>query len=136
MTDDREPGMDAEGGTSRGEYALGWLGALVVLLVSGFLVHQAVVVRDGGPRLSVTASAAEQVPGGWTVPFEIRNDGGSTAGQVQVTGVLSRHGEVVEQATATIDYVPPGSRESGALLFSVDPGSGTLVVRPSAYTAP
>ncbi|MGY1844570.1 hypothetical protein [Modestobacter sp. SYSU DS0875] len=131
-----EPGKDAEGATSRGEYALGACGALVVLLVLGFLVHQAVVVRDSGPRLSVATSAVEQVDGGWAVPFEVLNDGGTTAEQVQVTGVLSRDGQDVQQATATIDYVAPHSRQSGALLFSVDPGSGTLEVRPAAYTTP
>ncbi|OMQ15500.1 hypothetical protein A7K94_0208985 [Modestobacter sp. VKM Ac-2676] len=134
--DAREPGGDAEDGTSRGEYVLGALGALVVLLVLGFLVHQAVFVRDSGPRLSVTSSAVQAAAGGWSVPFEVRNEGGTTAEQVQVTGVLSRDGEEVQQATATIDYVAPHSRQSGALLFSVDPGSGTLEIRPAAYTTP
>ncbi|MGY1751243.1 hypothetical protein [Modestobacter sp. SYSU DS0511] len=136
MSDEDAPGPAAEDETSRGEYALGALGALVVLLVLGFLVHQAVFVRDSGPRLSVTTSAIEQAGDGWAVPFEVVNDGGTTAEQVQVTGVLSRDGEEVQQATATIDYVAPHSRQSGALLFSVDPGSGTLEVRPAAYTTP
>ncbi|MGY2081003.1 hypothetical protein [Modestobacter sp. SYSU DS0657] len=136
MSDEEAPGAAAEDETSRGEYALGALGALVVLLVLGFLVHQAVFVRDSGPRLSVTTSVAEQVGDGWAVPFEVVNDGGTTAEQVQVTGVLTRDGEEVQQATATIDYVAPHSRQSGALLFSVDPGSGSLEVRPTAYTTP
>ncbi|MGY5882671.1 hypothetical protein [Modestobacter lacusdianchii] len=134
--DAREPGVDAAGETSRGEYALGVLGALIVLLVLGFLVHQAVVVRDSDPELSVTTAPAEPVDGGWSVAFEVRNDGGTTAEQVQVTGVLERDGEEVQEATATIAYVPPHSRQSGALLFTVDPGTGSLEVRPAAYTLP
>ncbi|WP_222195445.1 hypothetical protein [Modestobacter italicus] len=134
--DGREPGVDAEGETSRGEYALGVLGALIVLLVLGFLAHQAVVVRDGDPQLSVTSATAEPVDDGWSVPFEVHNSGGTTAEEVQVTGVLERDGEELQEATATIAYVPPRSRQSGALLFSVDPGTGTLQVRPTAYTLP
>lgn len=134
--DDRDQTGATDGDTSRGEYLLGALGAVVVLLVLAFLVHQAVFVRDTGPRLSVTSSAAEPVDGGWSVPFELLNEGGATAEQVQVTGVVSRGGEEVQSATATIDYVAPHSRQAGALLFSVDPGTGTLEIRPTAYTSP
>ena len=53
-----------------------------------------------------------------------------------MTGVLERDGEEVQEATATIDYVPPRSRQSGVLLFSEDPATGTLEVRPAGYTVP
>ncbi|MCZ2813727.1 hypothetical protein O2W15_20040 [Modestobacter sp. VKM Ac-2979] len=134
--DDRDETGTADSDTSRGEYLLGALGAVVVLLVLAFLVHQAVVVRDGGPQLSVTAAAAQQVEGGWAVPIEVVNEGGQTAEQVEVTGVLTRDGSEVQQATATFSYLAPDSRQSGALLFSEDPTDGRLEIRPAAYALP
>jgi uncharacterized protein (TIGR02588 family) len=133
--DDRDETGTPDGDTSRGEYLLGALGVVVVLLVLAFLVHQA-VVRDGGPQLSVTAAAAQQVEGGWAVPVEVVNEGGQTAEQVEVTGVLTRDGSEVQQATATFSYLAPSSRQSGALLFSEDPTDGRLEIRPAAYTLP
>ncbi|GAB3351101.1 TIGR02588 family protein [Modestobacter lapidis] len=122
--------------TSTGEYVLGGLGGLLVLLLLGFLIYQAAVVRDTGPELSVTVTGVETAGNGWSVHYRIANTGGQTAVQVQVTGVLSRDGTEVEESSATVDYVPPGSRRSGALLFSEDPGSGDLQVRPSGYSLP
>ncbi|GAA4737789.1 hypothetical protein GCM10023328_18080 [Modestobacter marinus] len=122
--------------TSRNEYLLGAVGALVILLVLAFLGYQAVVVRDGVPRLEVTAAVAERVGEGWVVPVEVVNEGGQTVEQVHVTGVLSRDGEEVQQATATFAYLAPSSEQSGALLFSEDPTDGTLEIRPAAYTLP
>ncbi|MCZ2826787.1 MULTISPECIES: hypothetical protein [unclassified Modestobacter] len=134
--DDQDETGTPDGDTSRGEYLLGALGAVVVLLVLAFLAHQAVVVRDGGPQLSVTVTEAQQVEGGWAVPVEVVNEGGQTAEQVEVTGVLSRDGSEVQQATATFSYLAPGSLQSGALLFSADPTDGRLEIRPAAYTLP
>lgn len=45
----------------------------------------------------------------------------------------NEHSEV-QQATATFPYLAPGSRQSGALLFSADPTDGRLEIRPAAYT--
>ncbi|MCZ2821141.1 hypothetical protein O2V63_12430 [Modestobacter sp. VKM Ac-2977] len=134
--DDRDESGTADGDTSRGEYLLGAVGAVVVLLVLAFLGYQAVVVRDGAPRLAVTAAVAEQVGEGWVVPVEVVNEGGGTAEQVEVVGVLTRDGRDVQRATATFSYLAPNSRQSGALLFSEDPTDGRLEVRPAAYTLP
>lgn len=134
--DDQDQPGPADGDTSRGEYLLGALGAVVVLLVLAFLVYQAVVVRDGDPRLVVTAAVAQPVDDGWVVPIEVVNEGGTTAEQVEVTGVLSREGREVQEATVTFAYLAPDSRQSGALLFSEDPTDGRLEIRPAAYTVP
>ncbi|MGY1717668.1 hypothetical protein ACI8AG_01280 [Blastococcus sp. SYSU DS0552] len=63
----------------------------------------------------------------------MRNDGRTTAETVQLGGQLSRDGRQVEQASATIAYVPPESRREAVLVFSNDPRDGELTVGPEGY---
>ena len=53
-----------------------------------------------------------------------------------VVGELRRGGEVVEQASVTLPYVPVESSRSGALVVRSEPGSGELDVRATAYDLP
>ncbi|SEL98037.1 TIGR02588 family protein [Blastococcus sp. DSM 46786] len=122
--------------TTAGEYALGALGGLLVLVLLGFLVQQVVTGRGSAPELAVTVTAVEPRGDGWAVAFRVENSGGRTAEQLEVSGSLTRGGREVEQASATIAYVPPDSRRSGALLFSEDPRDGRLEVRPAGYASP
>ncbi|MGY2067851.1 TIGR02588 family protein [Blastococcus sp. SYSU DS0619] len=122
--------------TTAGEYALGALGGLLVLVLLGFLTYQAIAVRGSEPELSVTVTGVEPRGDGWAVDFRVENHGGRTAEQLEVSGSLSRDGREVEEASTTIAYVPPESRRSGALLFAEDPRDGRLEVRPSGYASP
>ncbi|MDK3255780.1 hypothetical protein [Blastococcus capsensis] len=134
--DDDEDRSGGKERTTGGEYALGALGGLLVVLLLGFLTYQAVAVRESGAELSVTVTSVEPSGDGYAVHFRVVNTGGRTAEQVQVSGTLSQNGSEVEQSTATVAYVPPESWRVGALLFSEDPGTGRLQVGPSGYTAP
>lgn len=118
-------------GTSPGEYVVGALGALLVLLLVGFLGYQAIVARETGPELSVAVTGVELAPAGYAVHFELVNSGGETAEAVQLGGALVRRGRPVEQASTTVDYVPPDSVRAGALLFSIDPRTAQLQIRPT-----
>ncbi|RZU31066.1 hypothetical protein [Blastococcus saxobsidens] len=122
--------------TTPGEYVLGALGGLVVLLLLGFLTYQAVAVRESDPALSVSVTSIEAAGDGYAVHFELRNSGGRTAEQVQISGTLTRDGAEVGQASTSIPYLPPNSRHSGALLFSEDPRDGRLQVRPAGFVTP
>ncbi|MGY2083952.1 hypothetical protein [Blastococcus sp. SYSU DS0539] len=121
------------GGTSAAEYAMGGLGGLLVLLLIAFLGYQAVAVRESGPELAVDITTVEQAGSGYEVHLRVRNDGGTTAETVQLGGQLSRDGRQVEQASATIAYVPPESRRAAVLVFSNDPRDGELTVGPEGY---
>ncbi|MGY1837583.1 hypothetical protein ACI79P_21070 [Blastococcus sp. SYSU DS0510] len=121
------------GGTSAGEYAMGGLGGLLVVLLIAFLGYQAVAVRESGPELAVGITAVEQAGSGYEVHLRVRNDGGTTAETVQLSGQLIRDGRQVEQASATIAYVPPESRREAVLVFSNDPRDGELTVGPEGY---
>ncbi|MDP5185248.1 hypothetical protein QOZ88_21660 [Blastococcus sp. BMG 814] len=138
-TDEPQGAQEQDGAQERttpGEYALGALGGLLVLLLLGFLTYQAVAVRESDPALSVSIGSVEAAGDGYAVHFEVRNSGGRTAEQVQISGTLTRGGSEVEQASTSVPYLPPNSRHSGALLFSEDPRDGRLQVRPSGYIAP
>lgn len=117
---------------STGEYVLGFIGALLVVALLGFLTFQA-IVRDSGPEISVVVTGVEAVGDGWTVHLEVRNDGGTTASGVVVSGSVSRDGRQVDQASTTVSYVPPESMRTAALVFSEDPRSGSLTVGPDGY---
>ena len=119
--------------TSAAEYVLGALGGLLVLLLIAFLAYQAVAVRESGPDLTVEATAVEQVGTRYQVHLTVINDGGTTAEAVHVSGSLTRRGERVEEASATIAYVPPESRRGAVLVFSTDPRDGDLAVGADGY---
>ena len=131
-TDDSPP----PGRTSPAEFALGTLGALVVLGLLAFLIYQAVATRNAAPRLVAEVTGIEQHGGSWTVTFRVDNRGGETAEQVQVAGTLTRDGREVQQVNAVLSLVLPHSENAGALVFSSDPRSGELEVSPTGYSLP
>ncbi|MCZ2857311.1 hypothetical protein [Blastococcus sp. VKM Ac-2987] len=119
--------------TSAAEYVLGGLGGLLVLLLVAFLGYEAVAVREGGPDLAVEITAVEPAGAGYEVWLRVRNDGGTTAETVQLGGRLTRGGRLVEQASATVAYVPPESVRDAVLVFASDPRDGVLAVGPEGY---
>ncbi|WP_116451844.1 hypothetical protein [Blastococcus litoris] len=130
---DEDAQDQAPGSTSAGEYALGGLGGLLVLLLIAFLGYQPVAVRESGPELAVEITGVEQVGAGYEVHLRVSNDGGTTAESVLLGGQLARDGQQVERASATIAYVPPESRRDAVLVFSTDPHDGDLTVGPEGY---
>ncbi len=125
--------QQSQGGTSPAEYALGGLGALLVLALFAFLAYQALAVREMGPELAVEVTEVEQAGAGYAVHVQVRNDGGTTAEAVHISGQLTRNGRQVGQASASISYVPPASRRAAVLVFSQDPRTGELTVGPDGY---
>lgn len=55
---------------------------------------------------------------------------------MHVVGTVTTAGRRAEEATATIDYVPPGSTTEVALVFGADPHTGNLDVRVVGYALP
>ena len=117
---------------STGEYVVGFLGALLVVALLAFLTFQA-IARDSGPEISVVVTGVQDAGDGYTVHLEVRNDGGTTASGVVVSGSVSRDGRQVDQASTTVPYVPPESMRTAALVFSEDPRTGRLTVGPDGY---
>lgn len=119
------------------EWVAGGIGAILTLTLIGVLSWQA-WSNPGDVPPEVTVRLEEVVPAGTGFVARIVAVNGSpeTAAAVEVEGVLSRYGEEVEAARATLDYVPGGSEKRGGLFFAEDPREGDLRLRALGYQEP
>lgn len=116
------------------EFLVGVVSGVLLVSVLGFLGYQAVTVRDGPPALRTRVapvSDADQPP--YVFEVQVRNTGGQTAQAVQITGQLTRDDRQVEQASATVRYIPPHSHRDVSLLFDTDPKTAAVSVKAAGY---
>ncbi len=113
------------------EWVTAALGALIALTLIGVIGWSAANEHpDELPRLSVAAGPVEPAGARRAVRFTVSNSAGRTAKQVQIEGKLGE-----QSASATLDYVPGRSEESGALLFDAGP-RGRVEVKVTGYQLP
>ena len=119
------------------EWVAGAIGAILTLTLIGVLGWQA-WTNPGDVPPEVTVRLEEVLPAGAGFVARIAgvNASPETAAAVEVEGVLSRDGEVVETARATLDYVPGHSEKRGGLFFAEDPREGDLRLRALGYQEP
>ncbi|WP_269715105.1 hypothetical protein [Caulobacter sp. NIBR2454] len=113
------------------EWMAAVLGGLMALLLLALVLIDARRQHEP-PVLVVEAREIASTAGGWRVLFEVRNEGGETAAQVQVIGALASG----EEAHAVIDDVPGRSSAEGGLFFSEDPRAGRLALRAEGFIEP
>lgn len=133
-----DQGAEAEGErTPFLEWIAGGIGAILTLTLVGFLGWQA-WTNPGDVPPEVTVRLEEVVPAGegFVVRVAGVNASPETAAVVEIEGVLSRGGEEVERAVATLDYVPGHSEKRGGLFFAEDPREGDLRLRALGYQEP
>ena len=111
----------------------------IVGLFGGVLVVAlAVLVLQGDetrPAVLVTTTGTAEVADTHVVGIEVRNDGGETVRDVLVVGELTEpDGTPVEDAQATVPFLPGGGAETAALVFTGDPAELTLEVRVLGWT--
>lgn len=117
------------------EFVVGVVSGVLLVSVLGLLGYQAVAVRDAPPALRTRVDPigdTDQPP--YVFQVQVRNTGGQTAQAVQITGQLTRDGRQVEQAYATVRYIPPNSRRTVSLLFETDPETAPISVKVAGYT--
>lgn len=131
-----QDGETQEGQRPAAEWAVGVLGAVVLIAVVGFLAYQAAAVRDGPPNLRVPVIQVDEQGPPYVVTVRVHNGGGRTAEDVQLAGELARGDTTVEQASATARYVPPHSHRKALLVFRTDPDTATLNVKAAGYSLP
>lgn len=112
------------------------VGLLLVASLLGYLVHHALFGDHSPPNILVEVTEIRDNGEDFLVLFEARNDGGTTASSVVITGELATFGVVTESAEATLDFIPAESRRSGGLFFRRDPRQSKLRITPSGYIVP
>lgn len=123
-------------GTSTLEWAVAGFGALLLVAVVGYLGVQALDDRVGPPAITLAAAPALRSGDGWVVKVTVRNDGFTTAAGLGIEGTLMEGEQVVEEAGATLDYVPKQSEEKAGLVFSENPARYRLELRARGYAEP
>ncbi|KPF42408.1 TIGR02588 family protein [Rhizobium sp. AAP43] len=118
------------------EWGTGIVSLVLVAGLIGWVAVDLVFAKDNPPDLTVGVTAVDKVESGWLVRFEIANMGSQTAAEVQVEGNLEASGETVEEASATVDYVPGQSKARGGLIFFQNPDEMQLTLRAVGYRQP
>jgi uncharacterized protein (TIGR02588 family) len=119
------------------EWFAGGVGAALTLALLGVLGWDAYTQSEGlPPEVKVSLQAVQPSAAGFVAEFAAVNLSPATAASVEVEGVLSRDGEEVERAQATLDYVPGHSEKGGGLFFREDPREGALELRALGYQEP
>lgn len=107
---------------ARLEWAMGGLGALLVLAALTVIVIEAFGAREPA-RLEARLTETRPAGARWLAEVEVRNLGGETAASVEVEGRLGDH-----TAQATVDYVPAHGQERVTLVFPADPRAAEVSV--------
>lgn len=118
------------------EWAVGGLGAALVLALIGYLIFQAVWRDELPPDVRLTQGLIHDQGSHWLVTFEAENTGSIAAAQLLIEGELKDGERVVETSQATLDYLPPRSRRQGGLMFRENPFTLDLELRASGYARP
>ena len=113
------------------EWAAASIGLLLTLLMLGAMGWRAWEGRGKAPpSIEVRAERIVAANPGWVVTFTAVNHSPATAANVEIE---ARAGDAT--ATATLDYVPGKSRQSGGLFFTEDP-RGSLELKATGYAEP
>lgn len=131
-----EPGVGRSGHTSRAEWAVAALGALMLLGVLANILYEALAEPNTPPAVEVTIGSIVRTRDGYLVEFQARNSGQQTAAGLVIEGVLRAEGGEVEVSEITMDYLPAESHRSGGLYFRKDPRGLQLEVRAKGYDLP
>nr|CAD6437878.1 TIGR02588 family protein [Rhizobium sp. Q54] len=118
------------------EWLVAALGVILLVAMLGYMVFFGLTRPESPPQILVTYGDARPEPPGYALEFTASNKGGSTATQTLIKGVLKRGDEIVEEAEATIDYIPHTSDRKGTLIFKENPSSFELEVGVTGFADP
>jgi uncharacterized protein (TIGR02588 family) len=118
------------------EWAVGALGALLLVGTIGFLVWHALGRGETPPDVRVVVEHVLELQNGYLVQFRAMNQGGSAGAQLLIEGELAGPTGPIETSEATLDYLPPRSYREGGLFFTRDPRELDLRLRAKSYAKP
>ncbi|RWM14876.1 MAG: TIGR02588 family protein [Mesorhizobium sp.] len=134
QSDDK--GKTRKSGTSLTEWVVAGISSVALLAVLSYLVIDGLSARNGTARIVVLPLAVAATEGGYVVEFAAANRAGKSVAAVEIKGELRNGDEVVEESSATLDYVPQESQRKGALIFRRDPEAYDLRLFASGYSEP
>ena len=119
---------------NRLEWSVFGISLVLIATVVGLLLYEHFTTGRGPADLAVTLGEAVASTGGYAVPVDVRNSGGTSAEDVQVS--VSLRGAAAEAAGVTLPYVPYRSQRRAWVMFDRDPSAGTLEARVLGYRQP
>jgi uncharacterized protein (TIGR02588 family) len=123
-------------GTSTTEWIVAGISCLALLAVLVYLVIDGVSGRNGTAQLVVLPVEVSATEGGYVVEFSASNRAGKSVAAAEIKGELRDGDEVIEESSATLDYVPQNSERSGALIFRSNPEAYDLRLFAGGYIEP
>ena len=118
------------------QWLIGGASTLLVLLLLGFILYEAMKGTDLPPIISVRSEKIVLGNQGFVVQFAAKNSGGLTAKSVNIEGRLTEDGKEIEKSNATLSFVPSHAERHGGLFFSHDPRQYQLEIKPKGYDRP
>jgi uncharacterized protein (TIGR02588 family) len=113
------------------------IAALILTILVGLVCYLWLGKRGQDPPNPIVAvKPVQELSGQFHVPFELTNQGDTTAESVQVVAELRIKGTVEETGEQQIDFLSSHETESGAFIFSQDPRKGKLMIRVASYKLP
>jgi uncharacterized protein (TIGR02588 family) len=116
------------------EWVTAAIGTVLLLLILGFLFHQAVYGDKSDAEIRVSPEKIVKQGNGYLVSIRVRNIGGKPAGSVLIEGRLATKKD--ESSQAEIDYIPAKSERSGGLFFKMEPSLRELEIKALGYQDP
>jgi len=112
------------------------VGLVVLLSLVGFLIYQIDQKKNLPPQLQVSTTY-EAAMDQYAFRLEVENTGEESAEDVHIKLSLYQQGEVKEDASLSIRYVPVKSKETAWVVFHTDRMAGdSLVVSSVTYVKP
>ena len=118
------------------EWAVGALGALLLVATVAFFVREAARGPARPPDIVVAVDTVVAGRGGWLVRVRARNLGDETAAAVMLRGTLTTPDGASADRETTLDYLPGRSERRAGLVFPADPRRGTLRVEVVGHQTP
>lgn len=120
---------------NRLEWTVFGISLALILSVAGLLVYQEITGGDSPASLVARAGEARDTGDGYVVPVDVRNEGDTTAEEVQLEATLT-WADGVERGEAVLPLVPYRSDRRVWIAFSHDPRDGEIRVRVLGYREP
>jgi len=113
------------------EWTVFGISVALIATVAGLLLHEHFTSGDRPADLVIVVGQVEASGQGFAVPLDLRNNGDSSAEDVQISVTLQS--VPPEQSDVTIPYVPYRSVRRAWVIFSREPGTARLDARVIGY---